>query len=613
MLFYAKINFMKNKNSNIVVLAQLNPISGDVEYNKNKAIENIKKANEINADLIIFPELFLIGYPIGDILTRYPYLAEQSKKALEEIKNITSNTAVLIGFAEENKEKFGKPFYNSVALIQNREIKRIIRKSLLANYAEHNDYRYFEPAKINKEDRLININGINYGIAICEDSWNDFDFFEKNLYSIDPIKEIAPSADIIICPSSSCTRAKKEQLKHNMMKHLAKKYNVKYIYVNQTGANDELVYDGYSRMYDEKGELCAMAKGFEEDFFIIDLNSNENTINPLPKGLELTLNSQKEFSLDHTPDLERTYRAITLAIKDYFKKNNFKRAVLGLSGGLDSTICAVLLADALGKENVLGISMPSKLTSSDSKNDAKELAQNLGINFMEIPIKDMHDNISDKFENIFSKAQDLFKERYSQSFTQDNIQARSRALILWGIANEFASTIPIATSDKSELYMGYATINGDMSGGYAPISDVVKTKLFALARWMNENRPQKNTIPESIINKPPQAELAIDPKTGKTLLAEDALMPYEFLDEVIWRIENFNQSIDNMMKSKFLYEKKNILDEKTKLQWLNKFFRRLNTAIYKWYIIPPGPVIDGRSINKIEFRQPIISNINYSK
>ncbi len=593
-------------------MAQLNPISGDVEYNKNKAIENIKKANEINADLIVFPELFLLGYPIGDILTRYPYVVKQAEVALQEIKNITTNTGVLIGFAENNKEKFGKPYYNSVAFIQNKEIKKIIRKSLLANYCEHNDYRYFEPSAINKNNRIIELNGIKYGIVICEDAWNDFDFFEKNLYSIDPIKEIAPISDILICPASSCTRAKKEQLKHNMMRHTAKKYGVKYIYVNQTGANDELVYDGYSRMYDEKGELCAMAKGFEEDFYILNPNS-KNIINPLPIGLELTLNSQKEFSLDHGPDLERTYRAIILAIKEYFKKNNFKRAVLGLSGGLDSTICAVLLADALGSENVLGISMPSKLTSPESKNDAKELALNLKISFMEIPIKDMHDTISNKFEQIFKEAETSFKKRYNQSFTQDNIQARSRAMILWGIANEFESTIPIATSDKSELYMGYATINGDMSGGYAPISDVVKTKLFALARWMNENRPQKNAIPESIIKKPPGAELAIDPKTGKTLLAEDALMPYEFLDEVIWRIENLNQSIDNMMKCKFLYEKKNILDEKTKLQWLNKFHKRLNTALYKWYIVPPGPIIDGRSINKIEFKQPIISNINYSK
>ena len=186
-------------------------------------------------------------------------------------------------------------------------------------------------------------------------------------------------------------------------------------------------------------------------------------------------------------------------------------------------------------------------------------------------------------------------------------------MVLWGIANEYASTLPIATSDKSELYMGYATINGDMSGGYAPIADVVKTKLFSLARWMNKNRKEKDAIPTSIIEKPPGAELAINPKTNKPLLAEEALMPYEFLDEVIWRIENLNQSINNMMQFEFLYEKKNVLDKNTKLMWLEKFFKRLNTALYKWYIVPPYPIIDSYSINKIEFKQPIVSNINYSK
>ena len=594
-----------------IVMAQLNPISGNVEYNKNKVIEAVKKANSINADLIVFPELFLLGYPMGDILGRYPNVAIQIEKALDEIKEYVTKTAVLIGFPEINKDKFLKPYYNSVAYIKDKKIEKIIRKSLLPNYAEHNDYRYFEPYKIDKNSRIIDLKGKKFGIIICEDGWNDFDFFDKNLYNVDPVKEIADDIDCIICSASSCTRAKKEQLKHNMMKYCANKYGIKYIYVNQVGANDELVYDGLSRMYDENGNLCAMAKAFEEDFYVLDLDKGD-VINPLPKGLELTLNSQKEFSLDHKPDLERTYKAIILAIREYFSKNGLKRAVLGLSGGLDSTICAVLLADALGSKNVLGVSMPSKLTSSESKSDAEILAKNLGINFLEIPIKDMQEVISDKFEGVFDKTEEFWDKRYIQSFTQDNIQARSRATILWGIANEFSSTIPIATSDKSELYMGYATINGDMSGGFAPICDVVKTKLFALARWMNENREQKNAIPNSVITKPPGAELAINPETGKPLTAEEALMPYEFLDEVIWRIENLNQSIDNMMKSTFLYEKNNILDNDTKLKWLNKFFKRMNSALYKWYILPPGPVIDARSINKIEFRQPIISNINYS-
>ena len=284
---------------------------------------------------------------------------------------------------------------------------------------------------------------------------------------------------------------------------------------------------------------------------------------------------------------------------------------MGLSGGLDSTICAVLLADALGKENVLGVSMPSRFTSSDSKNDALELAKNLGINFIEVPIKDAHVLFSEKFEDIFNNIS--WCERYEKSYTQDNIQARTRATILWGISNEYPKTLPIATSDKSESYMGYATINGDMSGGYAPIIDVTKTKLFALARWLNKNREEKNAIPQNIIEKPPGAELAINPETGKTLTAEEALMPYEFLDEVIWRIENKHQSFNDMLSETFLYEKKNSLTKDKKTIWLEKFFKRMKSAMYKWYIIPPGPVVDSYSINKIEYKQSIVSNINYKE
>ena len=599
------------EKSNKIILAQLNPISGNVNYNKTKAIKAINHAIAKNADMIIFPELFLLGYPMGDILERYPYSALQCKEAIDEITKLSRDITVLIGYPEINKEKTGKPYYNSIALIKNQKKEKIIRKSLLANYSEHNDYRYFEPAKIKKEDRIFKLNNTKFGIIICEDGWNDFEFFKRNLYEFDPVKEIAPDVDVILCPAASCSRCKKEQLKHNMMSFVAKKYNVKYIYVNQTGANDELVYDGASRMYDKDGTLRAMAKSFQEELFEVDL-AGKNTINPLLKGLELTLNSQKEFSLDHKPDLERTYAAIKTAISDYFSKNGFKRAVLGLSGGLDSSVCAVLLADSLGCENVTGISMPSKLTSAESKNDAEQLAKNLGINFMTVPIQDNVSLFKSKFDELFLNMEKNWQNRYKNSFTLDNIQARTRAMILWGVANEFRETLPIATSDKSELYMGYATINGDMSGGYAPIADVIKTKLFALAHWMNKNRLEKNSIPKNIILKPPGAELALDPKTGKTLLAEDALMPYEFLDEVIWRIENLNQSIKDMMYEKFLYEKKNSLDIDTKRKWLDKFFKRMNNALYKWYIVPPSPIIDARSINKIEFKQPLVSDICYS-
>ena len=601
--------------NNTILLAQLNPIVADIEYNYNKALECIKQAQKKGIKLVVFPELFLLGYPPVDIIERYPLIVEENIKHLEKLALECKDISVLIGFCEFNKQKFGKKYFNSVAYINNTKIEKIMRKSLLPTYSEFSESRYFEAAEFISKDRIINFNSLRAGVVICEESWNDFDFFKKPLYKIDPvetlIKEQKP--DFLINLSASPTRTKKEQLLNNMLINCAKKYSLPVLYVNQSGSTDCITFSGTSRAYDKNGNLIARAKSFEEDFFEVNIFDNtQNRIEPLPKGLEKTLNSQKEFSLDYEPDLERTYLTITTAIKDYFRKNGFKRAVLGLSGGLDSSACAVLLTDALGKENVTGVSMPSKITSSQSKNDAKELAQNLGINFFEIPIKDMTDASSNTFNKVFDEIQSVWGEyRYKAPLTFDNIQARSRAMILWGISNEFSSTLPVATSDKSELYMGYATINGDMSGGFAPICDVTKTKLFALARWMNENRKTKNAIPEAILIKPPGAELAINPKTGKPLLAEEALMPYEFLDEVIWRLENLQQRADEMLKEVFLYEKKHTITHEQKKLWLQKFAQRVQFAQFKWSIMPPGPIVDSRSINRAEYIQPIASKLKF--
>ena len=601
--------------NNTILLAQLNPIVADIEYNYNKALECIKQAQKKGIRLVVFPELFLLGYPPVDIIERYPLIVEENIKYLEKLALECKDISVLIGFCEFNKQKFGKKYFNSVAYINNTNIEKIMRKSLLPTYSEFSESRYFQAADFISKDRIINFNSLRAGVVICEESWNDFDFFKKPLYKIDPvetlIKEQKP--DFLINLSASPTRTKKEQLLNNMLINCAKKYSLPVLYVNQSGSTDCITFSGTSRVYDKNGNLIARAKSFEEDFFEVNIFDNtQNRIEPLPKGLEKTLNSQKEFSLDYEPDLERTYLTITTAIKDYFRKNGFKRAVLGLSGGLDSSACAVLLTDALGKENVTGVSMPSKITSSQSKNDAKELAHNLGINFFEIPIKDMTDASSNTFSKVFDEIQSVWGEyRYKAPLTFDNIQARSRAMILWGISNEFSSTLPIATSDKSELYMGYATINGDMSGGFAPICDVTKTKLFALARWMNENRKTKNAIPEAILIKPPGAELAINPKTGKPLLAEEALMPYEFLDEVIWRLENLQQRADEMLKEVFLYEKKHTITHEQKKLWLQKFAQRVQFAQFKWSIMPPGPIVDSRSINRAEYIQPITSKLKF--
>lgn len=648
-----ELNTQKSPVKGKIIMAQLNPIPGCVEENALKVMKCIKNAQELSADLVVFPELTLMGYPIMDTIDRHPVIVEENVKWLREIAKLTDKTHAIVGFVEpRNGQVTGKRYYNAVAVLGEGKIKGIVRKSLLPTFAEFNDYRYFEPSPVvgvqpaedlgnfgiekvthkrycetkiidssigysmkkdcqdAEDEGLIEINGLNYAIVICEDGWNDKDFFTNPLYKIDPVEILSKSnPDVIINCSASPTRSRKEQLKHNLLSFAAKKYSTPVVYVNQVGAIDDCSFDGSSRVYNSKGELISRAKSFEEDFSEVNVLTGEGTIEPLTAGLEKTLTEQKVFSLDYESDLERTYKTIIQGIRDYFKKNGLKRAVLGLSGGLDSSVSAVLLADALGAKNVFGISMPSVISSQESHDDAKELAQNLGINFAVAPIKEMVNTINEQLNPLFEKVFTSWGDcRYNESYVQDNVQARSRATLLWGIANEFCATIPIATSDKSELYMGYATINGDMSGGFAPIADVPKTKLFALARWLNKNRAFKNAIPTAVILKPPGAELAINPETGETLKAEEALMPYEFMDEVIWRIENKHESYHDMIDSTFLYETKNKVSKEQKIQWLNKFYKRMSGALYKWSILPPSVIVEGRSINKSDYRQPITSN-----
>ncbi len=606
-------------NKNTIALAQVDPIVGDIEYNFNKAKIFIEWANELKLGAIIFPELFLMGYPVFDIIDRFPCIVQKNIEYLEKLAKLTGKTKVLIGFCEFNRFYIGKRYFNSVAVLQDKKIEKIIRKTLLPVYSEFNDARYFQSAEFNPKERIVEIGSLKAGIVICEENWADKDFFDTPVYGFDPVDEIVKTQkpDIIINCSSSPTRAKKEQLLNNMLSFVSKKHSTPIVYVNQVGSVDNITFSGSSRCYDSEGKIIARAKSFEEQFFLFQMpsktpaKSNINHIFSLPSGLEQSLNEQKAFSLDYEPDLERTYLTIISSIRNYFKKNGFYRAVLGVSGGLDSSVCAVLLSDALGSQNVFAISMPSKITSSESKTDAKRLCENLGVNYLEIPIVDMVNISSSTFSGVFDTVQKKWDKRYKAPLTMDNIQARSRAMILWGVSNEFEGTIPIATSDKSELYMGYATINGDMSGGFAPIADVTKTKLFALARWLNSNRIQKDVIPREIINKRPGAELAIDEKTGKPLLAEDALMPYEFLDEIIWRIENLHQTKEEMLKEWFLYEHKNNITNKQKSEWIDKFYKRVQSALFKWSIMPPSPIVDARSINKTEYNQPITSKLKF--
>ena len=548
---------------NKIAIAQINTKSGDLEYNAKLIIENIIEAQKNNVDLVIFPELALCGIGLKDAIKRHPIIAAQNQFWIEEIAKIATKICAIIGFINND-------FENSVAIIKDGKITNIIKES---------------------NPTTIEIEGKNYYISLGNKKIKD-------------IKTNGIDAIINICTKP--TSIEKEYKLNKNLSKISKENSMPIIYVDLIGATDGLVFDGLSRVYNN-GVLTAFAKPFEQDLLICDPFEESEAVNYSTSSFK-----QEIFSLNYDADLERTYKTLILGIKDYFKKTGFKRAVLGLSGGLDSTVCAVLLTDALGAENVLGISMPSKLTSKESKSDAQELAQNLGIRFIEAPIKEMVDVCDSNFQKLFGEIEKNWDYRYKQSFTMDNIQARSRAMFLWGVSNEFGNCLPIATSDKSESYMGYATINGDMSGGLAPIADITKTKLFALARWLNKNRKSKNAIPEAIILKKPGAELAIDPNTGKTLNAEDALMPYEFLDEIIWRIENKNENYNQMLQSVFLYEQTHQITKEQKTEWLDKFFRRMSTSFYKWSILPPAIVTDKHTINKMFYNQPITSSaINY--
>ena len=576
-------------------IAQINTTACGIEYNAKKIVKYINLAQDIGLDLVVFPELSLSGYPVGDAIMRYPSFANDNVKWLNEIAKITTKTVAIVGFIEPVANSIGK-YYDSLAVLKDGKVEDIIRKTVQSNDCEFNDDRHI--ISIDTDIKIIKINGIKYAIIIGENCLKS-----EKLASV--------SADVIINCSASVTYAGKEQLKCDLLSNVAKKYSTPLVHINQVGAVDNASFAGLSMGFGRNGELLARAKAFEEQFLIVNPIKNFGEIYPCAQSFENVSNADDTFSLDYEADMERTYYTLLQGIRDYFNKTGFKRAVLGLSGGLDSTVCAVLLADALGCENVFGVSMPSKITSDTSKNDAEMLAQNLGIGFAQAPIKDMFETTNNCLQKLFEDVEKNWDCRYKKSFTPDNIQARSRAMFLWGVSNEFDSCLPIATSDKSEAYMGYATINGDMSGGFAPIADVTKTKLFALARWMNKNRNQKDVIPQSVIEKRPGAELAINPQTGKPLIAEDALMPYEFLDEVIWRIENKHQSYDDMLHCEFLYEKTHKITSEQKQQWLEKFYRRMASALYKKSIMPPYIIVDSPSYN---FKQPITSGkINYKQ
>lgn len=623
-----------------MALGQINTTPGDLEGNARKIMAYLATAEALGLDLIAFPELALMGYPPRDVIVRHPFLVQENLKWLESIAQRTDKTYALVGFVEprydakpatlfpsDQEPQFGKAYYNAMAVLGEGKIQAIVRKCLIPNYAEFEDYRQFEfspcsgAQPVNSPDgseeqdgRLIEIHGHQYGLSICEDLWNDADFFERPLYPKDPIAELAANRpEALINISSSPTRSRKEQMKHNLFSHVTHKYGIPLVYANQVGTVDEVSFDGASRLYNGQGELVARGQTFQEQFLIMNPLRGIGSIAPLPAGLEQTLSAPKTFNAYDTSDLGRTYESLLQGIRDYFRKTGFQRAMLGLSGGLDSSVTVVLLADALGPENVLGISMPSEITPEYNRTDAQLLADNLGITLIEVPIGGITQSFAQSLGVIPAQLQTHWGTPDPRSNALDNVQAISRATILRQLGNEYRA-FPVATSDKSEFYLGYATVNGDMSGALAPLGDVPKTKVRALARWLNENRPShvktpQNVLPEAIITRPSGADLKVDPATGQLVTAEQELMPYEFADEIIWRIEALHQSQAEMRNERFQYEMNYLLEPTQKEKWLAEFFSRMARAVFKWFVAPPILMVEGNgSIAKSDYHHPIVAN-----
>ena len=454
-----------------IALCQINPTVGAINQNKKNILDSYNRALDSKADIVVFPELALIGYPPQDLLLRDRFI-KNANNALEEIAQ-KSSVPIILGntLIEDNK------LYNCAFICENGEIVSHYKKRLLPTYDVFDEDRYFSAGN---EHCIVEvpIEGKNtkIGLQICEDLW------DKN-YSCDLAKELKElGAEIIINISASPYRVDRLLDRCELIEGKAKHNRIPYIYCNLVGAQDELIFDGQSLAYNENGELVAQGKAFEEEIVMVDLALN--------KPLDLNIIEREE----------KIYNALVLGVKDYFKKTNHSEAVIGLSGGIDSSLTACIAVDALGKDNVYGVSMPSKFSSEHSKDDAKQLSENLGIDYRTISI-----------ESIVSSFEESLKPSYNGSVVgvaEENIQARARGSIIMALSNKF-NWLVLSTGNKTELAMGYCTLYGDMNGGLAVISDLSKTDVYALSNWVNKNAGFER-IPISSIEKPPSAELRPD-------------------------------------------------------------------------------------------------------
>ena len=478
-----------------IALAQINPTVGDFSGNSAKIVDFSLRAKSAGIDLILFPELSVCGYPPRDLVER-PWFIDRNHKAAEEIASQTIGISVICGLVTPAKSSTGKSVMNSAALLRDGKIAAIQSKRLLPTYDVFDEVRNFAPA--NKQ-ALIPIAGTPVALTICEDAWNDKNFWDRRLYGVDPVEDlIGAGGKILLNISASPFYLRKRELRQDMLSAIAMHYRVPVAMVNQVGGDDSLVFDGSSLALAPDGQVIAQAKSFEEDMICFDSETLTGDIHDRDEGVEAS-----------------AYAALVLGTRDYVRKCGFRKVVLGLSGGIDSALTAAIAVNALGKENVIGVGMPGPYSSQGSIDDAASLAANLDIRFELIRIGDIFDTYLNTLGPVFA---DL-----PPDVTEENVQARIRGSLLMAMSNKFGALV-LTTGNKSEIGVGYCTLYGDMCGGLAVISDVPKTLVYSLARYVNSRSP---VIPQSTIEKPPSAELRPDQKDS------DSLPPYDVLDTIL--------------------------------------------------------------------------------
>lgn len=524
-----------------VVIAQLNYTIGDFEGNAEKIIQQILKAKSNEADLVVFSELSVTGYYPHDLLEKKEFILK-AEVAVEKIASHCIGIAAIVGAPRINENDRGKQLYNSAFFLAEGEIKSIHNKTLLPTYDIFDEYRHFEP---NKEFNIVEYKGEKIAVTICEDLWDELptsnEFGKDKLYQTSPMEELSKfNPDFVVNLSASPFSYNQEGWRKNVLINKAKSYNIPIFYVNQVGAQTELIFDGGSVFIDETGEINRELKYFEEDSLLVDTKDKR------------TVQLQNQAGT-----IEKIHDALVLGIRDYFHKMGFKQATLGLSGGIDSAVTLVLAVRALGAENVRVLLMPSKYSSDHSVDDARQLAENLKIQYEIINIQSAVDKIEQELAPLF--------EGTSPGVTEENIQARARGIYVMALSNKFGHIV-LNTTNKSESAVGYGTLYGDMNGGMAVLGDVYKMDVFRLSRFMNKDN---EVIPENTIVKPPSAELRPDQKDT------DSLPEYEELDEMLFDYIELNKSPKEIIAKGF--------DE----QVVNRVIRMVNMNEYKRFQAAP--------------------------